>query len=343
MPVYTLNPLQDPRWGALARSHPAASVFHSNGWLEALQRTYGYEPLVYTTNPPDASLNNAIVVCRVRSWLTGRRLVSVPFADHCEPLVDSEQEVSALIAALRDEAAREWKYVELRPVDSGRWRHLHLHPSAEFCFHVLDLRPDLDAIYRRTHPNAIQRNVRRAEREGLRLVSGRGEALMNDFYRLLVQTRRRHNVPPPPISWFRNLVASVGEDLNISVVYKDDRAIGSILTLQHEATLVYKYGCSDAAAHRLGTMPFLFWRAIEDAKSRGFETFDLGRSDVTNHGLIAFKDHLGAARRPLTYFRTAASAQHARPLPLRVPLRLFSWLPEPVVVLAGKLLYRHIA
>ena len=32
----------------------------------------------------------------MKSWLTGRRLVSLPFSDHCEPLVDSEEDLDVM-------------------------------------------------------------------------------------------------------------------------------------------------------------------------------------------------------------------------------------------------------
>ena len=44
--VSVLDPLADARWDDLLERHPRASVFHSRGWLEALKRTYGYEPIV---------------------------------------------------------------------------------------------------------------------------------------------------------------------------------------------------------------------------------------------------------------------------------------------------------
>src|SRR5215467_14482639 len=85
---YQLDPIKDLRWAALVEKHPHASVFHSVAWLQALRNTYGYEPVVFTTSPPHAELTNAMVFCRIESWLTGRRLVSLPFSDHCEPLCD---------------------------------------------------------------------------------------------------------------------------------------------------------------------------------------------------------------------------------------------------------------
>src|SRR5436853_1516189 len=115
--VYTLDPLQDARWPGFLAKHPSASIFHSRGWLDALRRTYKYEPIAYTTSPPGAELANGLVFCRVDSRLTGRRLVSLPFSDHAEPLVNSEEELQCLLGFLeRDLTRRRWKYVEIRPL-----------------------------------------------------------------------------------------------------------------------------------------------------------------------------------------------------------------------------------
>jgi hypothetical protein len=83
--VYAINPLQDDRWHEPIVRHPSASVFHTRGWLRALQMTYGYEPIAFTTSAPSQELKNALPFCVVRSWLTGDRLMSLPFSDYCEP------------------------------------------------------------------------------------------------------------------------------------------------------------------------------------------------------------------------------------------------------------------
>jgi len=89
-----------------------ASIFHTPGWLGALWRTYGYEPVVFTTSAPNAQLQNGVLFCHVNSWLTGRRLVSLPFSDHCQPLLDGGGELQTVLEYLEQEARRErWKYV----------------------------------------------------------------------------------------------------------------------------------------------------------------------------------------------------------------------------------------
>jgi hypothetical protein len=80
--MMVIDPLNDIRWTRFVETHPRASLFHSVPWLQALQRTYRYEPLVYTRCPQGQDLTDGIAFCRVESWLTGRRLVSLPFSDH---------------------------------------------------------------------------------------------------------------------------------------------------------------------------------------------------------------------------------------------------------------------
>ena len=143
MQTREIDPVQDPSWFALVERHPRASVFHTPDWLETLRRTYGYEPVVLTTSPPGRELANGVVFCRVSTWLTGRRIVSLPFSDYCDPLVDDRGELCCILAALRDEwKGNGLKYIELRPVESDFGLSPDLSKSETFCLHRLDLHPE---------------------------------------------------------------------------------------------------------------------------------------------------------------------------------------------------------
>ncbi|HTR24408.1 MAG TPA: GNAT family N-acetyltransferase [Terriglobales bacterium] len=345
MAPYRINPLADPRWDDLVARHPSASVFHQRGWLEALHRTYGYEPFVLTRTPPGTPLQNGILLCKVSSWLTGTRLVSVPFADHCEPLWDMQGESADYSQWLRAEAERHHaKYVEVRPLCPLSPREGNLQPSHSYCFHELDLRLTESELFARLHKDSIQRKIRRAEREQLACESGRSGKLQDEFYRLLLFTRRRHRLPPQPRAWFHNLIESVGDQSLIRVARHNGTAIAAILTLRHASTVVYKYGCSDERFHQLGAMPFLFWRLIQESKASGAETIDFGRSDADNEGLITFKDHWGTAKRTLIYYRhperrRAKSLSSSDSSGMR---QIFAMLPDSFLSIAGRLLYRHM-
>ena len=330
------------------RRAPGASIFHAPGWLEALQRTYGYEPLAYTTSSPGENLTNVIPFCRVNSWLTGRRLVSLPFSDHCEPLVDGPGALASLLAAVKDDAKNEGrKYVELRPLNKQPTgvSESSFAKSASFYLHRIDLTQDMEKIVARFHNSCIKRKIKRAQREGLTCRQGSSDELLDEFYQLLVSTRRRHRIPPQPRSWFRNLLDCLGDNVHLHVASKSGRAVNAILTCAWGRTHYYKYGCSDPKSSNLGGMPLLMWIAISIAKEQDALCFDLGRSDMTNNGLVRFKDRLGADRATLTYFRAPppkSPHEDREDLKTRLAGAVFSRLPDKLLKLSGNFLYRHV-
>ncbi|HKZ02550.1 MAG TPA: GNAT family N-acetyltransferase [Pyrinomonadaceae bacterium] len=348
--VHALDPLSDARWGELVARHAKAGIFHTTGWLESLRRTYGYDPVVYTTSPPGERLRNGLLFCRVESWLTGHRLVSVPFTDHCEPLVDCMADMQVLLASLEEQFRKEkWLYIEMRPLHQFEAATTLYRSTFDYRFHQIDLEPSIDTLFRNCHKDSVQRKIRRAEREKLTYQDGRSEALLQHFYRLLSLTRRRHQVPPHPLRWFRNLIDCVGEALHIRVAFKSSRPVAAVLTLCHRDTLVYKYGCSDAQFNPLGGMHLLLWTCIQEAKNKGLGRFDLGRSDCGHAGLITFKDRWGAAQSTLTYSRYAPSAhsrgnfrESSRDWRLGLAKHVFAYAPSSFLSAAGNFLYKHI-
>lgn len=345
MNVHILDPLLDSRWDDFAVRHPSASAFHQRGWLEALGRTYGYTPLVLTTARDGEPLEDGVVLCRVSSWLTGTRLVSLPFADHCEPLLNPVGECLQFAKWLRTECdSQKWKYIELRPLSPLQDGEDVLQPSHSYFFHELDIRENLDRIFRKFHKDSIQRKIRRAEKEGLSYEAGCSDQLLDEFYRLVLVTRRRHRLLPQPQAWFRNLVECIGDNIQIRIARKAGVPISAMLTLRHGSSAIYKYGCSDERFHPLGGMPFLFWRFIEESKAAGVEKIDFGRSDLENEGLVAFKDKFGASKRLLTYYRYPYSGQTAmtKTRGAEAARQLLFLLPDAVSAQAGRLLYRHM-
>lgn len=346
--IHTLNPLRDKRWDELVARHPKASAFHQRGWLAALARTYGYEPVVFTTSAPTTELKNGLVYCHVDSWLTGHRLVSLPFSDHCEPICDSSEERNALIccsqAAFDDQG---WRYLEVRPTSEDcaqACAEIGFRPAASYLLHVMDLRPDLDDVFRSLDKDCVQRRIRRAERSGLVEKCGTSDELLKAFYGLLVITRGRHHLPPPPYTWFQNLVHCLGRALEIRVAYKDGNPIAAILILAFRETGYYKYGCSDTRFNQFGATPWLLWRAIAAAKSNGALQFDLGRTQEGHGGLIAFKNHWVPHHERLTYWRYpgAPAFDTVSGWKLKMAKRVFSRVPNSLLVASGRLVYRHI-
>lgn len=340
--LYSFDPCLDDRWSRFIGAQADASIFHSVGWLRALKETYHYQPIVFTTAPERTELQDGAVFCRISTWLSGRRLVSIPFSDHAAIFAGRNGFLGALYALLREELHNgSYKYVELRPPNS--LSNCLLGKTDQYYWHRLSLDKDIDVIYRSFHKDCVQRKVRRAEREGLEYSEGQSEKQLQQFYRLMLITHRRHGIPPQPIEWFRNLLEFLGDAAEIRVASKNGVPVAAIITLTNNHRMVYKYGCSDSEHHKLGGMVFLFWQAIQDAKAAGLTELDLGRSDFENAGLISFKEHLGASRNLLQYWGLPAGMRpDQNRWHLRAVRAVFEHIPTAILPMTGRLLYRHM-
>jgi len=344
MRFYKLDPLLDHRWDDFVAVHSGASVFHRSAWLKALASTYGYCPTVLTSAPPGEPLTDGMVFCEVKSWITGRRLVSLPFSDHTEPLLSDPSQVPELYEWMREEWGRQyWKYIELRPPSGNFYASGNMRASQSFWLHTLDLSPPTGHLFQRCHKSCMQRRILHAERQGLSYEKGRSAEVLNAFYRLLVMTRRRHHLLPQPFSWFRNLLQFMSSDAEIRVLHYAGTPIAAIFTMRHRGTVVFKYGCSDHRFHHLGGTPLLFWKLIQETKAEGAAKIDLGRSEIDNVGLVRFKDHLGTLRKEMNYFRYTNEAR--TPVAMATRLKVFrslsSKLPGALSARASALIYGH--
>ena len=346
---HQLDPDKDPRWAELVERHPKASVFHTVGWLKALQRTYGYEPVAFTTSSPSGDLKNGMVFCRINSWLTGRRLVSLPFSDHCEPLCDSAEDANfsdslpanCLRRSGMEVSGDSTNQREFRPIQADR---NGLLPSATHFLHTLDLRPDLNDVFRSLDKDSVQRRIQRAERAGLAEKCGRSDELLKSFTLCSSITRRRHRLPPTPYAWFQNLVQCQDKALEIRLAYKDKTPIAAILTLQFKDVVYYKYGCSDAQFNKFGATPWLLWRAISSGKSNGATHLDMGRTRRRMRACLRSRTIGSPSPSDWSIGDFQALLLLIRPIgwKLKIAKRIFSFMPNRLLAMTGRLIYRHI-
>jgi len=338
--IYKLDPLGDPRWPAFVDRHPNASVFHTSGWLEAVRRTYGYKPVVFTTSSPTHELRNGLLFCRVRSWLTGRHMVSLPFSDYCEPLCDwSEFEV--LVRYLQSALDhQDWKYLELRLRDgclSSQPEKVGFGVKDRRLLHRVSLTSLPDDLLATWQQDLIQC----AERAGVVERVGNSERQLRDFYSLCLSSQKRQKLPIQPYKWFQNVAQCLGECLAIRTAYKDDLPVASIWTLRFRNTVYCKYGCSNATFKPLGAMPFLLSRATCEAKSSGATAFDLGRAEVGNDEAATFNNGCRLVPQTLTYWKFPGTLSDSVRFERRVKILkgLFSLMPSRLLIAAGKFLY----
>ena len=289
----------------------------------------------------DGQLNAGIPVMEIRSSLTGRRWVSLPFSDFCSPLVENDdirREITGKILSLAK--ADNIRNVELRGEYSN---HPTLATNLEFVSHEVALEQDCDKVFSRLHP-MHRRNIKNARSKDIRIVRCNTREDLKKFYSLHLQSRRRQGVPIQPWKFFELLGKNLIEPgLGfLLLAYHEEQCIAGAVYLHWQETLTYKYGASLPDALHLRPNNLIMWEAIEWGCNNGFNKLDMGKTDLSNEGLRTFKIRWGAREYLLPYTNLAAIKKKTHSGKLMGVLNLIiQKSPLWVCRLAGELLYGH--
>ena len=327
------------------RALDKAGFFHSSAWARILHDTYGYQPLYVAKTDLLGKLASLLPLMEVWSWLTGKRGVGLPFTDVAEPLCADAASFRELHdAALALGRSRGWKYLECR---GGKSWQPEAPASTGFLRHSLALSIGENALLV-GFDDSVRRAIRKAERGELKIEFARGPEAMQEFYRLMCLTRRRHGVPPQPYRFFVNIqrhALAPGHGWIVLARHAGQPVAGAVF-LHFGRQAIYKFGASDESHQQLRANNLVMWRAILHYASEGFVDLDFGRTSLGNEGLRKFKLGWGAQERQVDYTRYdlrnsgyVAASDKTQGWHNRV----FQALPLPISRLAGSLLYRHIA
>ncbi len=346
MPTEIIDPIAYPGWDTLIGSMPEHSFFHSSNWAGVLKESYSYRPLYFTRSggPEQARPSVVIPVMEVDSFLTGKRGVSIPFTDYCEPIAPDEGGFSSMFDEVLQYGRRAgWKYLELR----GGEKHFNgAAPYRSYLRHVLKIHDQEKLLFSGIKPNT-RRNIRAAQKSGIRIAVSDLESDLHEYYRLHCLTRNRHGVPPQPYRFFRAIhrnVISKGKGFTV-LGRHEGRAVAGAVYLHSGQKGIYKFGASDLRYQHLRGNNLVMWEAIRWFSKNGFEELCFGRTEPENIGLVRFKAGLGAEVREIHYYRydlrRSAFVEGASKMN-RLSERVFRGLPVPLLRLAGGLLYKHV-
>jgi lipid II:glycine glycyltransferase (peptidoglycan interpeptide bridge formation enzyme) len=343
MEIKSINPLCDPDWDQMVLSHADCSFFHSTAWAKVLCKTYGHEP-VYLRFSERGELVALVPIVDVRSPLTGRRGVCLPFTDFCGPLMFGESGLLFVMAKLSELAReRKWKYFEFR---GGTTLTASARKAETFYGHTLDLRSDPRALFTRFKSSA-SRALRKGERSGLSIQIARSREAILEFYRLHVRTRRRHGLPPQPLSFFLNIHHEVMKPGLGFVVLANiaSRPVAAAVFFHFGTTAIYKFGASDERLQELRGNNLIMWEGIRFLAQSGVETLHFGRTSLDNHGLRRFKLNWGSEEVAIEYFRfetTERAWVDTRDTTQGIHNAVFGRMPLGLNRLAGTIIYPHL-
>lgn len=342
MDLKPINPVDYPDWDDLLLAAGDSSFFHTSGWARVLAESYGYKP-VYFAGFDASRLSLLMPFMGIASPLTGRRGVSLPFTDYCNPFAAEKALIPEAARTAMDHGKRaKWNYIEWRSSENILEGAV---PSESYLTHDLDLDRTESELFSRLQ-ESNRRNIRKSIKDGVTITFDSSSDSLREFYRLHCRTRKRHGLPPQPLSFFKNILNHIlGRGLGtIATARLSGKTIAASVFFHFGTTAIFKYGASNM--QDLGHRPnnLVIWEAMKWYKAMGIKTLSLGRTEADNPGLQHFKRSWGGVEKTLNYyrydlkkdsfFRTPTLGDHPRELISRVPCGVLRVL--------GRVLYRHI-
>lgn len=344
MNIHCVDPRTDPLWQRLVDQHQS-SAFHSPGWIRVLTETYGFEVGAQVVLDGAGEPSAGLPFCRIVDMM-GTRIVSLPFSDYCDPLVDDRDEWNCLIDQL---------LVERCPI-VVRCVHNSL-PLADERFtlvkrakwHGLDLQPDLDTLWRGLRGSA-RRAIKKARRDGVVVQIAEREEALRAFFELHLKVRKyKYRLLAQPYRFFENIwhhFMEAQSGLLMVAVYQGE-IIGGILFLEWKDTFHYKFNVSLPTHLSCRPNDLLIWEGMKYGHAKGYTHLDFGLSDWDQEGLLQFKRKFATEEKTISFLKYAPDGpptQHEKQvrhlLPQLTHLFTNEAVPDDVTEKAGAVLYR---
>jgi CelD/BcsL family acetyltransferase involved in cellulose biosynthesis len=351
--VEIIDASQDSRWDEFSRAHPFGLICHSPGWRNFLEGCFrhirGY-CLVRTTGG-GGEFRAGLPVYLVESPVIGRRLVSVPFASLCDPLVSSTDDLNALVGAALDIMhSHAAQFLEIRAMKAAPLlKDGRLGINLYYKTHFLTLEGSASELLKSFDRTCVRQRISRAERSGLDLVKVTDEQGLRQFQNLNFATRKRLGLPPQPYrilkGFWENFYPSGMADFLMAE--KDGRAVAGLMVFKFKDRVSAEISVSDTSSQQLSPNHLLFWEAMKEARAAGYAVFDFGRTAPGNSSLMAFKKRWGTevAETPHYYFPSEISSrvtQRENSPAYKLINRICRSAPDPILMRLGEFIYGHL-
>jgi hypothetical protein len=352
-----LSPDEDAEWDDFAGRHPLGLVYHLSAWKDMLELAFPHirGHYVVLRDKTSGKIRAGLPVYTVKSWLLGNRLVSVPFASFCDPLVSSVAEFREFLPEINTAfAGHDFRPLSIRTRTTSQEFAASLGaPESAYKHHYLALDKNPDQLFASFAKSSVRQKVTKAINAGVTVTKADGPDCMKTCHAILAQTRRKVSLPPFPLSFFSAMARFLAQEhLQVFLAIHRGKPVGCHLVLTYKDLWISEYsGNTEDAIH--GVNQLLYWETIKQAHAAGARAFSFGRTSATNEGLLEYKRRWATVEEDIGDFTVPAS-ETSQPSPTqrgasredgkayRVLRFLMRRAPVPVGDAIGDFCYRHL-
>jgi len=351
--ITIIDPFEDIRWDQFVLQHPLAWLCHFSGWKKVLEDSFPQMKGIYLVKWDSCgqSIQAGLPLFFINSKLTGKRLVSIPFATLSDPLIMDNMDAAELIkASITICQALKADHLEVRATKSEILdANSALFARRSYKHHSLDVSTSPDELMKRFDRTCVRQRISRALKSTLSLKIAESEDDLRTFYKLYLITRKRVHLPPQPFIFFQKLwdIFSHVNMITLLLAQLDGQSIAGLMLFKHGNRISAEIAASDDHYKGISPNHFLFWAAIQLAHEEGRKVFDFGRTSPKNATLMHFKSHWGAKISDLTeyyyYEKQNNKSDDNEDKLSHSAIRIISTLlPMNLYQLFGNFCYRHL-
>lgn len=318
------------------------SIFQRPAWLKAVERGTGQKATGLVARY-GGRLSGWLPLGDVHSPFFGRALVSSPFAVGGGALADSDLQARALCEAAQELALRNSaSTVEVRGGTApGDWQ-AQSDSHANF---IRELAED-DEAQLLAIPRKARAEIRKGLANDLEVDIGSGERERAEHYAVYAESVRNLGTPVFPRSLFAEMLDAFPDGADILTIRHQGRPVSSVFSFYHDGAVMPYWGGGTRAARSLNANERMYYELMCQARRRGCDRFDFGRSK-TGGGPYRFKKNWGFEPEPLTYYswsQPGVAARNIDPTDKGNAAKVELWkrLPLPVANALGPLIARGL-
>jgi serine/alanine adding enzyme len=318
----------EAEWDRFVEAAPAATIYHRYAWRRVVCSLFSHEAFYLAVHDTNRAIVGVLPLIRLKSWLFGDFLVSLPYFNYGGLLVRSPEIGERLLDSAIELAQR---------VGAS---HMELRHSENVSTDLV-ARTDKVAMLRRLPatgaelwkelPGKLRAQIKRPLREGAECVIG-GPELLDDFYRVFAQNMRDLGTPVYPQEFFAAILRAFPSATAIAVVRLAGTPVATGLLMEHRNVMEIPWASSLRGVNPLGVNMLMYWNVLERAVARGCTVFDFGRSTV-NSGTFLFKRQWGAEPLQLHWhywLRAGREPPHLNPSNPKYRLAVAGWRRLPL-------------
>lgn len=348
-----LSPHHFKKWDLFVEKHPRGSIYHLSGWKKVLEESFRHirGQIIVIWDERANEIVAGLPVYYVNSMFTGKRLVSAPFANFCDPLISNSEEGDRLSDYLIEIYNQKCQsYIEVKARQNYNFlKDAEFSASAQYLHHFLPLELSPEVLFKQFHKKAVRIPISKALKNNLSLRLAESEYDVSLFYQIYLKARKRIGLPAIPHKFFLKLweVFYHSKRMELILCTMHGNVVGGSILLKFKEWVFIEFGHDLFEYRKLGVSQFLDWTAIKLADQEGYKFISFGRTYCNNKGLIVHKERWATTAEYLftqIYPKTSCLNEEGKEASwqYRMIRQMCKKSPSPFYNLISAEVYRHL-